>query len=154
MLDVRMDTAVAHQSEKVKLPLPTAFHCFEQQRLTEEFAAGNHLIHAGDVHVNDTACAHVHMAHFAVAHLSLGQADEGARGVNERVREVLQQTVIVGLARQGDGVAFRFGAESPAVENGEYDWLGSFCHGRSGYHALARGKCGLNHTFCTLEVPR
>ena len=68
------------------------------------------------------------MAHFAVAHLAFGQADERAGGMNQRIGKIFQQAIVIGLAREGDGVAFGFGAVSPAVENGQDDWFGSFGH--------------------------
>ena len=39
MVDVRMDAAIAHQSQQMKLASAAAFHGFEQERLAREFAA-------------------------------------------------------------------------------------------------------------------
>ena len=50
-----------------------------------------------------------------------------------RVRKILDERVVGGLAGESDRVALGFGAVAPAVEHGEYDWFWSFCHGKSGY---------------------
>ena len=85
-------------------------------------------VHAGDVHVHDAACAHIHVAHFTIAHLPFGQADEWAGGVNQRIGKIGEEAVVIRLARERYGIALRFGAETPAVENGEHDWLRTFGH--------------------------
>ena len=85
----------------------------------EEFAVLDHQVDAGDVHVNDAAGADVEMPNFAVAHLPFGQADRRPAGLNQRVGIFAQQAVVVGLARERDGVGFGFGAVSPAVEDDE-----------------------------------
>ena len=126
MFDVRVDAAVAEEAEQVQLAGAAAFHGFEQQRLAQEFAAGDELVNARDVHVHDAAGADIQVADFAIAHLSFGQADGRAGGVNQRVGKFLQQAVVVRLAREGDGVAFGFGAVAPAVEDGEDDRFGTF----------------------------
>jgi hypothetical protein len=104
----------------------------EERNLVELFV-GDEEIDARDVHVDDTAGADVKVADFAVAHLALGEADGGAGGVDESVGKFAEEFVVVGFAREGDGVAFGFGAESPAVEDGEYERFRSFCHGFSEY---------------------
>ena len=133
MLDVRMHAAVAHQPDQMQLASAAALHRVEQQRLAEEFAAGDQLVDARDVHLDDAAGADIQVAHFAIAHLPFGQADVRAGGVNQRVGKILQQAVVIGFAGEGDGVALGFGAIAPAVEDGQHDWFGSFAHGRSGY---------------------
>ena len=97
----------------------------------EKFAAGDELVDARDVHLHDAAGADIQMADFAVAHLALGQADERAGGVDQRVGKILEQAVVIGFAREGDGVAFGFGAVAPAVKNGEDDGSRAFRHGWS-----------------------
>ena len=105
-----------------------ALHRFEQQRLAEELAARDQLVDARDVHLHDAARAHIQVAHFAIAHLPFGQADEWAGGVNQRVGKIRQQAVVIRLARESDGVALGFGAVAPAVEHGEHDRFRSFGH--------------------------
>ncbi len=129
MLHVRVHAAVADQAHQMQLTRAAALHRFEQQRLAEKFAAGDELIDARDVHLHDAARADIHVAHFAIAHLPFGQADGRTGGVNQRVGKFLEQAVVIGLAREGDGVALGFGAVAPAVEDGEDDWSRSFRHG-------------------------
>ena len=126
MLDVGVHAAVAEQAEQMQLVRAAAFHGFEQQRLAREFAAGDELVNARDVHVHDASGADIQVADFAIAHLSFGQADGGAGGVDQRVGKFFQQAVVIRLAREGDGVAFGFGAVAPAVEDGEDDGFRAF----------------------------
>ena len=125
---VRMHAAVADQADQVQLASAAALHGFEKQRLAEKFAAGDELIDARDVHLHDAARADIQVAHFAIAHLSFGQSDEGTGGMDQRVGKFLEQAVVVGLAREGDGVALGFGAVAPAVEDGEHDGSRSLGH--------------------------
>ena len=111
---------------QVQLARAAALHRFEQQRLAEKFAAGDELVDARDVHVHDAARAHIQVAHFAIAHLPFGQADGWAGSVDQRVGKFLEQAVVIWFAREGDGVAFGFGAIAPAVEHGENDGFRSF----------------------------
>ena len=129
MIEVRMDAAVAHQAEQVELARAAAFHGFEKQRLERKLAGGDELIDSRAVHVDDAAGADIQVADLAIAHLSDGKVDGGAGGLDERVWKIFQDAVVVGLAREGDGVAFGFGAVAPAVEDGEDDgfWALSHC---------------------------
>ena len=68
--------------------LAAAFHGLLKERDVLQLIVGDQKIDARDVHVNDSACADVHVAYFAVAHLAFGEADEGTRRVNERVRDI------------------------------------------------------------------
>src|SRR5580658_2401440 len=115
----------------MQLVRAAALHRFEKQRLARKFTAGDELIHAGDVHSHDAAGADVQVAHFAIAHLSFGQTDEGAGGVNQSVGKFLEQAVVVWFTREGNGVAFGVRAIAPAVEDGEDDGSWSLSHGCS-----------------------
>src|SRR5678816_4149180 len=100
-------------------------HGREQYRLRKEFAVLDHQLDAGAVHVHDTSGADVEMADFAVAHLSVGQADVVAAGLNQGVGIFAQQAIVVGLAGQSDGVGFALGAVAPTVENDQHKWFGT-----------------------------
>ena len=89
MFDVGVDAAVAEESEEVELAGAAAFHGFEQQRLAREFAAGDELVNARDVHVHDASGADIQVAHFAIAHLSFGQTHGRAGRLNQRVGKFL-----------------------------------------------------------------
>ncbi len=119
-----MDAAVAAETHQVQ-PVTGAgvMHGGEQHGVRVELAVRDHVVDASDVHVDHAAGADVEMAHFAVAHLAIGQADVRARGVHQRVGEIAQQHVVSRLARGGDRVAFEGGRETPAVEDGEDEWL-------------------------------
>src|ERR1700733_12454780 len=106
MIDVRVDAAVAHKAKKVELTSAAAFHGFKKQRLAGKFAVGDELIDSRAVHVNDAAGANIQVTDFAVAHLSDGKPDGGTGRLNQRVGKILEDAVVVGLAREGDGVAF------------------------------------------------
>jgi hypothetical protein len=40
----------------------------------------------------------------------------------------VEELVVSGFAREGDGVAFGFDAVAPAIEDREYERFRSFCH--------------------------
>ena len=82
-------------------------------------------VDAGDVHAHNASSADVEVADFAVAHLSVGQADEVVGGLNQGVGKLAQQLVVGGLACQRDGVVGRFSAIAPSVEDGENERM--FC---------------------------
>src|SRR5271154_530139 len=126
MFDVGVHAAVAEESEQMELAGATAFHGFEEQRLAGKFAAGDDLVYARDVHMHDAAGADIQMADFTIAHLSFGEADGGAGGVDERVGKFLEEAIVIWFAREGDGVAGGFGAVAPAVEHGEDDGFWAF----------------------------
>ena len=76
--------------------------------------------------MHDASGADIQVADFAIAHLSFGEADGGTGGADERVGKFFQEAVVIWFAREGDGVAFSFGAVAPAVEDGEDDGFRAF----------------------------
>ena len=76
MMDVRMHAAVAQQAQKMQAPLPPALHRPLKQQHVLQLFFGDHQINSRDVHVHDASRAHVHVAHFTVAHLAFRQAHE------------------------------------------------------------------------------
>jgi len=104
MLNVRVHSAVAEQSKEMQLPGSSALHCLLKQRHAWQLLVGDQQVNARDVHVHDAPCAHVHVPHFAIAHLAFGQSDKRPGGMNQSVWKFLNQFVIRRLARQGDGV--------------------------------------------------
>ncbi len=125
---MRMDAAVAHQPQQMKLPPPPVFHGIHKERLAEEFPARDHLINPGDVHVHDAPGAHVQMPDLAVPHLSFRQADVRPRGVNQRVGKFLQQLVVVGRSRKRNGISLSLGPVPPTVQHGQRNRLRPFRH--------------------------
>src|SRR6202007_838278 len=128
MLDVRMDAAIANEADQMKLPVAAALHRFEKQRLAKKLAARDERVDSRDVHMNDAARSHIQMAHFAIAHLPFGQSHKWPGSVDQCVWKIRHKAIIIWLARQRDGVSFRFGAKAPSVENSEHDWFWSFSH--------------------------
>src|SRR6202030_3702981 len=133
MIYVRVHATVAKQTHEMQLTPTAALHGLLKERHTLQLLIGDEQIDARDVHVHDSAGADIEVADFAVAHLAFGEANEGAGGVDQRIGKFLSQCVVRGLARQGDGVAFGFRAEAPAIKHGEYDWFRSFGHSWLGY---------------------
>src|SRR6185437_6909179 len=117
MVEMGVDAAVAAQAEQMELPAAGMVHRAQQGGVAVEAPIGNGLIEAGDVHLHDAAGADVQVTDLAVAHLTLGQSDERAGGVDEGVGELAQQAVIDRLAGARDGVAFARGTVAPAVKN-------------------------------------
>src|SRR6266852_1641626 len=100
-------------------------HGGEQRGVRKKLAILDHQLDASAVHVNDASGADVEVTDFAIAHLSVGQANIFAAGVNERVGILLQQAVVAGLACQRDGVGAGFSTVAPAVENDEDERFGT-----------------------------
>src|SRR5712671_1984154 len=128
MIDVRVHAAIAKQAHQMQSTLAATLHGLLKERHVLQLLVGDEQVNAGDVHVYDAAGADIEVADFAIAHLALGQADVWAGGMDQRIREFLEQGVISRFARKGDGVAFGFSAESPAVEHGKNNWVRTFGH--------------------------
>ena len=92
--------------------------------MPEQLAVLDHQIDAGDIHVNDAPGADVQVPDFAVAHLPVRQSDEAPAGVNQRVRILGEQLVIVRLARQRNGVGIRRRSITPAIEDDQNERFG------------------------------
>ena len=116
---LRVHTAIGDQSEKMQAAVtgPSVLHGVKQHGMLKELAVLDHQVDTSDVHVNDAACTDIQMADFAIAHLSLGEADEGPAGVDQRIGILAQQPVVRRLARERNSVGFGFSAVSPAVED-------------------------------------
>ena len=118
---IRMHAAVRKQPKKMQAASAglRILHGLEQNRMRKEFAILDHQLNARAVHVNDAASADIQMSDFAVAHLSVRQADGWAAGLNKRVGIFAQQAVIDRLTGKCDGIGFGFGAVTPSVEDDE-----------------------------------
>ena len=79
MLDMRMDSAIAEQAHQMQLVAAPAFHRLPQQWLFEKIPTRDQLVDARDVHQHDASRANIQMAHFAVAHLPVGQTRRTAQ---------------------------------------------------------------------------
>ena len=121
---LRVYAALAGQAQQMQAARAGVTHGGQQDRVAEEVARFDHQVDAHHVHQQHAAGADIEMAHFAVAHLPLRQADGRAGGVDQRVRKLAQQPVIGGLARGGDRVALDGGRKAPAVEDGQDQGFG------------------------------
>ena len=121
MVLVGMHAAIGEQPEKMKLASATArvLHGFQQYGVAVEIAFFDHQVDLGDVHVNHAPGADVQVPDFTVAHLPLRQADKTSAGVDESVGIFGEQPVIVGFARQRNGVGLGGRRITPAIENDE-----------------------------------
>src|SRR5437667_9431344 len=99
-------------------------HGIEQYPMLEEVAILNHQLDSRRIHMDDSPGADVQMSNFTVAHLIVRQADVLPAGMNQRVGVLAQQAVVCGLAGEGDGISFGFGAVSPAIEDDEDEGFG------------------------------
>ena len=116
---LRVHAPVRNEAEQMKPPFSRArmFHCIQQHRMRKEFAILDHQINARNVHVDNASGTNIEMTDLAVAHLPFGQPNKWPAGMNQRVRILPQQAVVGRFAGESDGVGFRFGSVSPAVEN-------------------------------------
>ena len=114
---IRMHAAIGHKSKQMQLASSGAriLHGIEQHGVVEKFAVLDHQLNARRIHVNDPPRPDIQVPNFAVAHLSVGQADVRAASVNQRVRIFAKQAVIGRLAGKRDGIGLGFGAVSPAI---------------------------------------
>ena len=144
MLNVRVHAAIAQQSHKMQLPLPSALHRLLEQRHLIELLVGNQQIDARDVHVHDAARPNIHVAHFAVAHLPLRQSDRRPGSLDQRVGKFLHQRVIIRFPRERNRVALRLRSISPSIQHCQYDRFRSLCHDFSLRSAIY-GSASLSH---------
>ena len=108
-----------------------------QDRVLGQRAVVDGLVDARQVGHGDPAGAEIHVADLGIAHLALGQADEGLRGVDQALRAGRDQPVVVGRARIEDGVVARVGTMAPAIENAQD---GGPRTGRGGHQEGAPGR--------------
>src|SRR5260370_34675080 len=93
--------------------------------MRKEFAILNHQLNPRTVHVYNAPGADIEMADLAVPHLSLGEPNERAAGVDQRIGILAQQPGVGGLAGESNSVGFGFGSASPAIENDHNEWFRS-----------------------------
>ena len=126
--DVGVDAAIGEQTDEMQAVtlLRGELEGTDEGGIGEEAAVGDGGVDAGHVHADDAAGAEVEVADLGVAHLAVWEADEVIAGVEEGVGVLGEETVVNGLAGEGDGVSECFGAVAPAVKDGEYD---GFRHG-------------------------
>ena len=95
--------------------------------VTVQRAVCNRLINARQVLQHDTPAAQIHMAHFRIAHLPVGQANGKAAGLEPGARGAVPQSAIVGRFGELDGIVCRLFAVSPAIEDAQYYGFRRLC---------------------------
>ena len=108
-----------------------------EDRVGRERAVLDRIVDARQVGHGNAAGAEVHVADLGIAHLPLGQTDEGFRGVDQPLRTGGDQPVEVRGAGAQDGVVGALGTMAPPVEDAEQDRTRSLV----GHYEAFRG-CG------------
>ena len=125
MLDMRMHSAVAHQSQQMQLMRPRPLHRVQQQRLPREFAAGDQRLDPRRIHVHHAPRANIQMPHFAVAHLPRRQSHRRPRSLDQSVGKLAQQPVVIRLPRQRNRIPRRLRPVAPPVQHRQHNWFRS-----------------------------
>ena len=94
---------------------PGVFAGADQLRILEETAVLDRRIDAGQVLINDTAGAQVHVPDLGIAHLPVRQAHVAAFGMDQRVRRGGQQALPVGQCGLGQCIVGRILAVPPTI---------------------------------------
>ena len=90
-----------------------------QGRVGKEVSGFDRAVNSREFLIHHAACADIQMAYFGVAHLPLGQADFGFRGVDQRMRMIAPELVPIGFFGLEDGVVGPIGAATKAIQNNE-----------------------------------
>src|SRR5690349_2229113 len=123
---LRVHTAVGKQPHQMKLPSPFAVVVNRAHDLgmLVEASIRDHGADAGDIHPNHATCPAIQLADFAVAHLSVRQADKVIGSMQQRIWELTQQPIVIRLARLRNCVRFALCAIPPPIQNGQHQRLG------------------------------
>ena len=72
---MRVNPAIRNKADQVEAVAMGGLDNFLEDRITVESAILNGEIDAGELLIDDAACAEIKMSHLGVSHLALGQAD-------------------------------------------------------------------------------
>jgi len=115
-----MHAAGRNQSHDVNrtFGLPGLVDQCQQDRPARKTAILDGQVDARQVLGDHPSGADIHVTHFGIAHLALGQAHRIARGFQQGMRPFLEQPGVIGRGGRGDGIVFGvIGPVAPAVEN-------------------------------------
>ena len=121
---VAVDATGAHQAHQVDglAGVNGSFHVLDQDRVLEHLAILDGFGDEGELLVHDAACAHVGVADFRVAHLTIGQANSHAGSFNGGHGVLCHQCIEVGLFGCDHGVAIGLvGGPAKAIHNAKQD---------------------------------
>src|SRR5271169_3998669 len=119
MRKLRVHATRAAQSQQVQPAPARVMHGSEKHWVSREFAGSDHGVDACHIHLDDAPRSDIHVADFAVPHLALRESDVRPGGLNDGVRKLGEQLVVIWLPRSGDSVPFDSRRIAPAVENRE-----------------------------------
>jgi hypothetical protein len=135
MVLVRVHAARRHQADQVAGSAARLKRVDQagQRRVAGQRAVLHRTVDARQVLHHHAAGAQVHVADLGIAHLSLGQADVAAAGLDQGVRVVAQKAVPGGRVRLRDGIVGGLLAVAPAVQDAQNDGAGTVrCLGHGG----------------------
>ena len=112
-----VDAAVGDQAQQVQRSGARRVHRASQHLVMEERARFDRPVDADQVLVDDASGAQVGVPDLAVPHLSFGEPDGQAAGLELRDREMRGELVDVRGALQQDGVSLATGGVAPSVED-------------------------------------
>ena len=116
---LRMNSTIGDQAQQVQgSPLfARMLQRLHDHLMAEKLARANQVVDPRDVHMHHASRADVQMTHFAVAHLSIGQADEVIRSMKQTMRVFRQKLVVGRFARQRYRVGEALRTITPAIQN-------------------------------------
>jgi hypothetical protein len=92
-------------------------------RVGSKTAVTDGIFYARVILEDNPAGTDVHVPHLGVAHLSLGQADRGARGFDQAVWFIPPKRIPTRRGRQRDCIGRPLGAHAPAIEDHQQKWF-------------------------------
>ena len=121
VVDVRVNAATAQKSHKVKFAVVFAcvFRSSQKCGIFEKVSVLDGLGDACQFLIDHTTCAYVEVSHFAVAHLSFGQANGKTACIQLRCGIVLHQVMHIGRTFHAYCVAQFFFGQTVSVHNNE-----------------------------------
>ena len=152
MVEMRMHATIGNQAHEmyffvVFLGILQGLH---QYRFVVERVFVHGLVHFHQILVHYFSGPDVHVAHFAVAHLSVGKADSQAAGNELAVRVFQVQAVHERRVCLVNGRHFRIGGNAPAIKNEENHF---FVHGKpDGFGLCGRYYFNWRDVACSLNV--
>ena len=125
MVLVGMHAAIADEAEEMETLALGFFKGFHKHRHGGQFAIADAFVDAGQILIHHASRAEIEVAHFAVAHLAVGQAHVFAAGTDGAHRiGGIEVVVVRGAGQQGGiaigyGLSFTAGVDAPAVTDNE-----------------------------------
>ena len=148
-------TAVGQESPQMQIRalFDTVVDCLVELRVCKEISVLDHLGDLGKILIDDTAGAHIHMAHLGVAHLTVGKTDCHSGSVSFNKRTLCHQFFHHGSLSHSHRICFFDVGETVAVKDHQYNrflshvcFLSVFRNYRRSSPSLKQH--GILHIFC------